>query len=111
MDRTVDVAGVLDGLTADSAALVALLGSLRGPDFARATPCAAWDGTHLTAHLYRDSERTPEALAAVTDESVDTDSLTYWRYDRAENQAQTQARATSIAAAFASPKALVDELT
>jgi uncharacterized protein (TIGR03083 family) len=101
---------VLAGIEADAAALAASLGSLRPADFARPTPCAAWDVAHLVAHLYRDFERVPEALAARTTEPADTDWLSYWSYDRPTNQVQTQDRAGQILARFETPSALVRAL-
>jgi uncharacterized protein (TIGR03083 family) len=107
----VETDAVLAGIDADGAVLVALLGSLHPADFARATPCAAWDVTHLVAHLYRDFERVPEALASPTSESPDTDWISYWAYDRPTNQAQTQDRARRITARLDTPAALVTGFT
>ena len=98
---------LLGGLATDAAALAALLGSLPGDAFDRPTPCAAWDVRHLIAHLYRDFERVPEALSAVTADVPDTDWLSYWSYDRGTNQAQTQDRAARIAGRFHTAEALV----
>lgn len=95
------------GIARDVDALAALLGSLPRAVFALPTPCAAWDVTHLLAHLYRDFERIPDALAAPTTDPADTDRLSYWSYDRPETQVRTQDRARAIVERFGSPGALL----
>jgi uncharacterized protein (TIGR03083 family) len=106
MDRN----GVIAGIRADADALVASLTSLPPAAFDGPTPCAAWDVRHLVAHLYRDFERLPESSAARTTALADTDEISYWRYDRATNQQQSQDRATLIASRFKSPARLVTAL-
>jgi uncharacterized protein (TIGR03083 family) len=105
-----DGRSVVAGVRADADTMLALLVALPHEAFARPTPCAAWDVAHLVAHLYRDFERIPEALGEVTDDRPDTDHVSYWRYDRAENQAGTQARADAILARFGTVEALVQAL-
>jgi uncharacterized protein (TIGR03083 family) len=106
----VDRDHVLAGIKADSDALLQRLREAPEGAFALPTPCAAWDVAHLVAHLHRDFERVGWALASATDEPPDHDRVTYWHYDRAENQARTQERARGAVERFGTPAALVDAL-
>jgi hypothetical protein len=64
----------------------------------------------VVAHLYRDFERVGQAVASPTEDRPDRDRVTYWHYDRAENQARTQALADQHVARFGDGPALVDAL-
>ncbi|MDQ1437552.1 MAG: hypothetical protein QOK43_1181 [Acidimicrobiaceae bacterium] len=104
--------GLLAGIAVDADAVLELVRGRPDADFQRPTPCPAWDVAHLLAHLVRDFERVPEGLDAglVVDAPIDADRLSYWRYDRAENQVGTQRRAVEIMGRFGSPAAVVDGL-
>ena len=101
---------MLAGIGADADALLAVLRTAPDEAFALPTPCAAWDVAHLVAHLHRDFERVGWALASATDERPDHNRVTYWHYDRAENQAVTQQRAIATVERLGTPAALVDAL-
>jgi uncharacterized protein (TIGR03083 family) len=98
---------VVDVLAAECEAVTTLLLDLDEHDFHRPTRCPPWDVRHLTAHLYRDFERIPIALAHPARQQPDTDRVGYWRsYDPATNQQRTQARAAAIAARYATGRRL-----
>lgn len=101
---------MLAGIRADADAVLQRLREASEAAFALPTPCAAWDVAHLVAHLHRDFERVGWALASATDEPPDHDRVTYWHYDRVENQARTQERARAAVERFGTPTALVDAL-
>jgi uncharacterized protein (TIGR03083 family) len=93
---------MVDVLVAECEAVTTLLLDLDEHDFGRPTRCPPWDIRHLVAHLYRDFERIPIALAHPTRRRPETDRVGYWRsYDPATNGQRTQARAAAIAARYA----------
>jgi hypothetical protein len=67
------VASLIDVLARECELVSRALDGLSEGDFALPTRCTAWDVKELLAHLYRDIERLPVALAEPEPPEADTD--------------------------------------
>lgn len=103
-----DRAQLLAGIRTDADAVMRRLRRVPDQAFSLPTPCAAWDVAHLLAHLHRDFERVGQAVASAADQPPDHDRVSYWLYDRPENQVRTQERARAAVQELGSPTAIVD---
>src|SRR5438093_12666994 len=83
-------------LSAECELVSAAVLGLAEADFSLPTRCTEWDVKELLAHLYRDLERLPVALALPDPDEADHDFASYWRgYD---DNAAIAARAKTRAA-------------
>jgi len=104
-------AGVRGALGAEVAACLEVLDPLPDEAFDLPTRLPAWSVKGLLGHLRSGLDRVVTGLAAPAPERADADAVTYWRtWVPAARDAGIAARGNEVAARFAEPRALVEDL-
>jgi len=92
----------IEALRAESRRISSVAADLSEDRFAILTRLPPWTIKDLLAHLYVVMDEVNTGLAGFPPAVVDGDSVSYWRsYDPAEDAPQTAARATELAATYA----------